>query len=212
MKREFSTKPENMKEEWPGELSMFSWMDFVTGIPLPLFVVTGYKSNNQPNATMQSWASFVSDAGEFVCVLGSANKFGHMYHSLKETGCCVLNFYSSDLNKQMHGTIENNQFAVDEITSAGLTVEKAVVVNAPRIVECFLNMECEFLWEKPCFEHSDNTVVALKVVHIAMNSDQYNGLGRYGKTGYCYNINMPRSPDSGEVVGGEIATLELHKE
>jgi len=37
--------------------------------------------------------------------------------------------------------LENNQFETDEITASGLTVEKAIKVNAPRIKECFLNIE-----------------------------------------------------------------------
>lgn len=32
----------------------FSWMDFVTAIPSPIFVVTGYKANGKPNACLQS--------------------------------------------------------------------------------------------------------------------------------------------------------------
>ncbi len=49
MKKEFFTKPEAITEQWPGELAAFSWQDFVTAIPSPLFVVTGYKSNGKEN-------------------------------------------------------------------------------------------------------------------------------------------------------------------
>ena len=65
MKREFSTKPEVITEQWPGELTAFSWHDFVTSIPSPLFVVTTYKSNGKENACLQSWSCFVGDGGEF---------------------------------------------------------------------------------------------------------------------------------------------------
>jgi len=34
------------------------------------------------------------------------------------------------------------------------TAEKAKTVNAPRIAECFLSIECEFLWEREHFEGS----------------------------------------------------------
>lgn len=36
MKKEISTKPEAITEQWPGELTSFSWQDFVTAIPSPL--------------------------------------------------------------------------------------------------------------------------------------------------------------------------------
>lgn len=97
-----------------------------------------------------------------------------MYQSLKETGYCVLNFPSRDVYDFCLNTIDNNQFETDEITASGLTAEKAVSVNAPRIAECFLNIECEFLWEKEHFEGSRDVVVALKASHISMDSDRYD--------------------------------------
>ena len=41
----------------------FSWKEFVISIPSPLFLVTSYKANGQPNACMQSWATFTSANG-----------------------------------------------------------------------------------------------------------------------------------------------------
>ena len=211
MKKEFTTKPEVITETWPGELSMFSWMEFVAGIPSPQFVVTGWKSNGKENACFQSWASFVSDSGEFICILGYANKDGHMYQSIKETGCCVLNFPSNDIYDRCLKTIyDNNQFETDEITASGLTAEKAVVVNAPRIAECFLSIECEFLWEHQNFENSSNTVVALKAVHVGMDSDYYDKgkLGRYGKTGFVFG-RASTNPETGEAGPDGLGMMEL---
>ena len=75
-----------------------------------------------------------------------------------------------------------------------------MIVNAPRIAECFLNIECEFLWERQNFENSNNTVIALKAVHFSMDSDRYDEkiLGRYGETGYIFNLNSPSNPETGE--------------
>lgn len=213
MKKEIATRPEAITEQWPGELASFSWQDFVTAIPSTLFVVTGYKSNGKENACLQSWSTFVGDAGEFICIIGSVSKRGHMYQSLKETGCCVLNFPSRDVYDLCTKTIENNQFEKDEITASGLSVEKAMSVNAPRIKECFLNIECEFLWDREHFEGSRDAVVALKATHICMDSDRYDEskLGRYGKTGYMYNINSPRNPETGKAEPESFGALELYK-
>lgn len=213
MKTEFYSKPEKIVEQWPGELNSFSWQDFVTAIPSTLFVVTGWKSNGKENACLQAWSSFVGSAGEFLCIISSVTKGGHMHQSLKETGCCVLNFPSRDVYDNCMKTIENNQFETDEITASGLTAEKAAKVNAPRIAECFLNIECEFLWEREHSENSRYTVVALKAVHVCMDSERYDEskLGRYGKTGYMYNINSPRNPETGEEQQkGPFGSLELY--
>ncbi|MCL2363758.1 MAG: flavin reductase [Defluviitaleaceae bacterium] len=201
MKKEFSTQPASFTETWPGELDMFSWKDLLAGIPAPLLVVTGWKANGKENACLQSWATFVSTGGEFVCMLGTVPKEGHMYQSLKETGCCVLNFPSRDIYDRCYATIEHNQDEINEITASGLTAEKTKTVNAPRIAECFLNIECEFMWEKEIFENGDNIVIALKAVHMSMDDRYYDDKqrGRYGETGFLYNIVNPRNPETGEV-------------
>jgi flavin reductase (DIM6/NTAB) family NADH-FMN oxidoreductase RutF len=131
---------------------------------------------------------------------------------LKETGCCVLNFPSNEIYDHCHKTIDNNQYETDEITASGLTAEKSVAVNAPRIAECFLNIECEYLWERQNFENSGNVVVALKAVHICMDDDRYDQskLGRYGKTGYMYNINAPSNPETGEAGTDGIGIIEFY--
>ncbi len=55
MKKQYYITPAKMKglESWG-----FSWLEFVTSIPAPMFLVTTYKSNRKANACMQSWTSF----------------------------------------------------------------------------------------------------------------------------------------------------------
>jgi len=200
MKKDFSARPEKITEPW------CTWQGFLTAMPSLVFVVTGWKSNGKENACLQSWSTFVGGGkDEFVCIMSAISKGGHMYQSLKETRVCVLNFPSYDIYDRCIKTIGNNEFEADEITAAGLTVERAVKVNAPRIKECFLNIECEFLWEHELFENagffgSQEVTVALKAVNICIDSDRYDQskLGRYGKTGYLYQIDSPTNPETGE--------------
>ncbi len=212
MKTDFFERPEIMKEPW------CTWQGFLTAIPSLVFVVTGWKPNGKPNACLQSWASFAGGGkDEFVCVMNAVNKDGHMYKSLKETGVCVVNFPTYDIYDRCVKTIGNNDFETDEITAAGLTAEPAVKVNAPRIKECFLNMECEYLWEHDVFDNAGffgnhDAVVAVKVVCVSMDRDHYdqNKLGRYGKTGYLYQIDQPTNPETGEKTSEMVGTLEVN--
>jgi flavin reductase (DIM6/NTAB) family NADH-FMN oxidoreductase RutF len=210
MKQEFFTQPPTFKEEWPGELTSFSWEDFLTAIPSPIFLVTTYKDNGKPNACLQSWSTFAGDAGKFICILGSVSKGGHLYQSLLHTKECVLNFPSSDIYDKCSATIRNNGYEDDEITQSGLTIEPAQTVNAPRVAECFLNLECELLWEKEHFAGSRDVTICLQVKHTAMDSAYYDEdqKGRYGKTGYIYNIHSPRNPDTGQVYETSLGALE----
>jgi hypothetical protein len=79
MKQEFSTMPDTFKQTWPDEFTWFSWQDFLTAIPSPLFVVTTFKTNGKENACLQSWSTFVGDKGNFICILGNVSKRGHAY-------------------------------------------------------------------------------------------------------------------------------------
>jgi len=211
MKKEFAVRPEAITEQKCRDYGNFSWHDFVTAIPTPLFVVTGWKSNGKANACMQSWAAMAGGAPDnYVCILSKVSKSGHMYKSLKETGVCVLNFPSGDIIDCCWKTIENNQFDADEITSSGLTVESAVAVDAPRIVECFLNIECEMLWEHELYDGSRDMTVALKTVHICMDDDRYdqNKLGRFGKAGYQFFSHCPTDPETGKEDSVELISFE----
>ena len=205
MKREFDTCPKSINED---ELYGFSWMEHVAAVPSPLVVVTTYKSNGLPNATMQSWCTFVGEEG-YHCIFSSVNKYGHMYKSLKETGCCVINFPSKDCFLKCIDTIKNNGFDNDEITMSGLTPEIASKINAPRIKECFLNLECELEWEKDLSANGTHAVMCLKVVNVCMDEKHYNEnkIGRYGESGYLYNIHSPRNPETGEISETYVGTL-----
>ncbi|MCL2488351.1 MAG: flavin reductase [Oscillospiraceae bacterium] len=211
MKKEFPARPDAITEQWCINAGGFAWQDFLTAMPSLVFVVTGWKSNRKENACLQSWATFVGGGtDDFVCIIGNVFQGGHMYRSLKETGVCVLNFPSGDVYDRCIKTIGNNRFEADEITAAGLTAECAVKVDAPRIKECFLNIECEFLWEHELLAGSHLMTIALRAVHICMDSDSYdqNKRGRYGRTGYLYQIHCPTNPETGEIAPIGAGTVE----
>lgn len=78
-KKQFYSIPEKVKNT---ELWGFNWLEYVTAIPSPLVLVTGYKNNGLANATMDSWLCFSSE-NDFYCIFGSVNKYTHMYGSPK---------------------------------------------------------------------------------------------------------------------------------
>ena len=194
MKKEYSAMPKSMRKM---ETYGFSWMDFVTAIPAPLFVVTSYKSNGMPNACLQSWACFKGMGQSFYAIISSVNKAGHMYKTIRETGEAVLNFPSAAIYDRCMDTVHNNQWDADEITASGLTAEPASMVNAPRIKECFLCLECRFHWEKEITEGSDHVLMCLEVKNICIDEAYLDeaAQGRYGETGYLYNVHYPVNPD-----------------
>ena len=195
MKREYPTVPPSMADM---ETYGFSWMDFVTAIPAPLFVATTYKDSGKSNACLQSWACFTGNPDGFFAILSAVNKSGHFYKTLKETNACVLNFPSAEVYDRCVATIRNNQWDADEIAASGLTAEPAAAVNAPRIRECFLALECEYTWEKDITEGSTHTLLCLQVKNVCMDEAWLDeaAQGRYGETGYLYNVHYPVNPET----------------
>ena len=197
MKKEIAVteRPEIFTEQYLAAFGNMSWYDFVTAMPSLVFVVTGWKSNGKKNACLHSWSSFAgSGADNFICILGKVNKDGHMYQSLKETKACVLNFPSNDIYDRCIKTIGNNQFETDEITASGLTAGSCLKVNAPRIKECFLNIECEFLWEHELFEGSREAAVALKrsISAWTANATTNAGLADTERTCFYFRLTSRR--------------------
>lgn len=197
-KYQYKDMPESMQGTY-GEFSKnygFDWKEFVMGIPTPLFLVTTYKSNGQPNATMQSWACFTSanHGGGYYAILSSVNKQGHLCQSLHEKKAAVLNFMSPDLYEACMQTIRNNQFEADEITASGLTAEKASWVEAPMVAECFMNLECRYMWEKEIVPGDDHVMVCMEVIGGHIERDYLEN--RFGGKGVLYNIHYPMNPEN----------------
>lgn len=194
MKIEYPNIPESLAKL---ETYGFSWMDFVTAIPAPLFLVTSYKSNGKANACMQSWACFNGSDSGFYAIVSNVSKSGHLYSTLREKGEAVLNFPSADIYDQCMATIANNKFEDDEIEKSGLTAEPAAKVDAPRVKECFMNLECRYLWEKEIKPGDSGVLICLEVINICVDADYLDEgtKGRYGDTGYLYNIHYPVNPE-----------------
>lgn len=192
MKYQYYETPENMKglEAWG-----FNWLEFVTSIPAPMFLVTTYKTNGKTNACMQSWATFTTaDKGSrFFAILSSVNKGGHLYQTLLEQKCAVVNFLSVDLYEKAMTTIQKNQWEADELAESGLTAVKAEKVDAPMVDECFMNLECRLAWEKEIVPGDDHVMVCLEVVNVHIDEKYLDS--RIEEKGIIYNIHHPINPE-----------------
>lgn len=195
MKKEFFEVPEKLREH---NFYGFDWLEGLTAVPSPLALVTSFKPNGKTNGCMQSWFTLTSSSG-FYCLFGNVHKGTHMYRTVNETGALAVNFMSDKEYLKCYSTISHNSWDSDELTAAGLTAKKGTKVNAPIVEECFLNLECEYVWEKEFFPGSDHVVMCTKVVNVHMDEKYFlsDGHGRYGETGYLYNIHSPADPEKG---------------
>ncbi|OGO00176.1 MAG: hypothetical protein A2Y90_03950 [Chloroflexi bacterium RBG_13_52_12] len=123
----------------------------------------------------------------------------HTYKNILRDKEFVFNFPTAKEFRRCMDTIKETEEDTDEITACGLTVEPAKIVHAPRIKECFVNMECKLGWHRPLHKGSFHHVFAGEVVHVAIDSKraELNSNGRYGDNGYIYNIHSPTDPTTG---------------
>ena len=213
MKRQYREIPEAIKDTFAAYASSigFSWKEFVMGVPSPLFLVTTYKSNGLPNACMQSWSAFTSaNHGKgYYALLGSVNKAGHLYATLMEKREAVINFLSAGQYDACMATIRNNQFEADEIASSGLTAERASWVDAPMVRECFMNLECRYVWEKEIVPGDDHALICLEV--LGAHIDEKYLADKTGEEGILYNVHHPVNPESAEKTAHDYAAVLLKK-
>ena len=209
MKLEIGQIPDSLQETWPGQFKIFSWIEFVAAISQAISVITTYKENGLTNACPQAWTTYTGDGAGYYVIFSLMNTT-HTYQNILREKEFVVNFPSRDEFRKCLDTITNNADDTDEITAAGLTVEPAKAVKAPRIKECFLNLECNLGWHQPLHENSLWHVFAGEVVHVAIDSEYSKASSnqRYGDKGYIYNIHSPTDPATGEEEPSKVGKIE----
>jgi len=209
MKHELNAQPACFKETWPKQLKIFSWIDYVTAIPQAMSVITTWKEGQIPNACLQAWTTYIGDAGGYYVILSILND-NHTYKNILRANDFVVNFPEIDVFPKCYKTIENNSDGTDEITSVGLTIESSKVADAPRIKECFLNLECRLGWHRPLHDDSIWHIFAGEVVHVAIESNhaQSGTYRRYGSNGFIYNIPPSKDIGTGKQDNGMIGRIE----
>ena len=194
--------PENLEEIWPGSYNLFSWLEYVVTIPNPLFVITTRKANGEPNACLHSWGFLVGDRDNYTSILGVLDYY-HTYENILREGEWCLNYPSVDDYEKCFETIHVNEADNDEITEAGLTVDAAQAIRAPRIAECQINLECRLEWHRPLYDNSQWRLVAGRVVHVAIDEKvlTHDPTERMKAMRLMYNIRGTINPVSGEMHG-----------
>ena len=209
MKYELSELPESFKATWPGQFRTFSWVEFVAAIPQAISLITTWKEGRIPNACLQAWTMYNGDAGGYFVIFSVMNTT-HTCRILSQGKDFAVNFPAPDIFSKCFATIKNNSAEIDEITASGLTVEQSRAVEAPRIKECFLNLECRMEWHKPLHEGSIWHLFAGRVVHVAIESEntQKGAFARYGSQGFTFNIHSPIDPGTGEQDNSMVGKIE----
>jgi flavin reductase (DIM6/NTAB) family NADH-FMN oxidoreductase RutF len=203
MKHEIGIEqPSYLVEDWPNKYQVFSWLEYVVTVPNPIFLVTTRKANGAANANLHSWGLLVGERDHYSSLLALLEPT-HTYANILREGEWCLNFPSVKHYPQCFETIHCNGPDNDEIADAGLTAETAQTVQAPRIAECAVNLECKLAWHHPLYEDSQWHLFVGRVLHVAMDEaamvvdpDQ-----RMEALGLMYNVRGTVNPLNGAYYG-----------
>lgn len=203
MKQEISvTQPEYLIEDWPGKYDVFSWLEYIVTVPNPIFFVTTRKANGAPNANLNAWGFLIGEKGNYSSLMAVLDN-SHTYENILREGEWCLCFPSFQYYRQCFETIRLNQPDNDEITDSGFTVELPKCVQAPRIAECLINLECRLEWHRPLYENSHFHLFVGRVLHLAMDESVMvpDPVERMRIMALMYNIRSTVHPLTGEQYG-----------
>lgn len=195
-------QPNYISEDWPGKNEVFSWLEYIVTVPNPIFLVTTYKENGKPNANLHSWGFPVGDRDNFSFLLALL-KETHTFANILRTGEFCVNYPSFRDCAACFETIAKNGLEDDEIRDSGFTLESARLVSAPRIAECFFNLECRLEWNRPIREASRWQTLLARVVHVAVDEKVMvpEPEERARRMGLMYNMRSNVHALTGEYYG-----------
>lgn len=203
MKHELGlAQPDYLVEDWPGKYDVFSWLEYIITVPNPIFLVTTFKENGKPNANLHSWGFPVGDRDNYSFLLALLDNT-HTFANIQRTPEFCVNYPSFKDCRACFETISHNDLGNDEISDAGYTLEQAQLVSAPRIAECFFNLECRLEWNRPISDGSKWQILLARVVHVAVDEQVMvpEPEERSRRMGLMYNMRSNINPLTGEYYG-----------
>ena len=197
--------PKIIGEAWKNEFQIFHWLYHLINHPNFMFYITTYKENGKNNVCLHAWGFVDSDPDQATYFILSLNKDWHTYRNVKRGGVFCVNYQTHE-DPRLGKIVRYNAYENDEISAPGLTAEACVRINAPRIRECGLHLECTVLWERD-IPQSNKVVIASRVEYVtleqALLNTDYREKLRAFDTHLCYTKQI--NPLAGEMsaVGGE---------
>ena len=73
------------------------------------------------------------------------------------------------------------------------------------VSECFMNLECKYVWEKEIVPGDDHVMLCLEVIGIHIDEDHMPD--RTGENGILYNIHYQMNPEKVTKTGHDYAAV-----
>ena len=110
-------------------------------VPLPQMVISCRDKDGRNNALDVGYCGNASHDPAMVMVGIEPSRFSH--HIVKETGCFVVNFPPRSFRKEYGFLGTKSGRDIDKFEALNLRWEDGTKVNAPILLDCPVNLECE---------------------------------------------------------------------
>ena len=211
MKREISLETAQLLyENWPGQFSTFSHIEFACAIPQPLFLISTLKENGQPNLCFHSWSCFGGDEGGYFAVMQNVSHTSHTYENIVRESEFCINFISADYYSNCIATITDNSNDRNEFEAGGFTPEKSITIKSPRVKQAFMTLECQLACNVDLSRKGISSMIIGRVLHASVEEKYIEGLDkRYGREGFMFNIHEPADYATGQLDDTYVASLDV---
>lgn len=148
-------------------------------LPRPIAFVSTIDENGIANAAPFSFFTAICADPMLVCFSpmrrGTDGEKKDTLVNIEKTKQFVINIVSEEFVEQMNECAKEFPKEVDEFEFAGLTKLDSVCVQAPRIAESKVQLECELFESLDFGSHpGSGSLVIGKVVHIHIQDDLYS--------------------------------------
>ncbi len=171
-------------------------------LPRPIAFVSTLSKNGVPNLAPFSFFNAFCGDPPIVGFSPNSNPPKDSLVNASETGEFVVNIVSEDIAEQMNMTSPRFPPDVDEFEIAGLTPAPSVIVQAPRVLESPINLECKVTQIIELSSGAEaNSLVLGQVVYFHVNDKvldergridplKLRAIGRMGGTAYCRSTDI----------------------
>lgn len=205
--------PVNIKEQWEGQFSVFSYYAFTIDVPYPVFIVTTLKENGLANASLSAWGMAAGSGNEPKFIL-QVHNYTETRRLIERNGEFVVNYPSMALHREALKTVTHYDEGTDELLASGLHHEPSRLVKPPRVAECFACLECRVEWLRDIeSDKKVSTLVQAAVVHAAIDESVAADSLResHRRRQWIFDIQEGINPVNGVFDTGAFAALDLEK-
>ena len=147
----------------------------------PVVLITTSDAEGRPNIMTLSWKTTVNSEPSFVAVCVGSQAYSQ--RTILDTKEFAINVPDISLLKKVvycGGRSGKNE---NKFETAGLTQMKSKKIAAPKIAECFANIECRVARHEPC---GDVVMFSAEVLYCEVREDTFDD---YLKTGIAKTIH-----------------------